>query len=64
MTNHQDDFLREISAMQRMAELRIHERMRAEQLGEAFADLPTRPLLTVLVPSGMDSLIARKAVRR
>jgi hypothetical protein len=49
-----------ISALQREAIERIRQRMAAEQLGEAFSDLPTAPLITSLVPSGMDSLIAKK----
>jgi hypothetical protein len=51
-----------ISAWQREALARVHRRMREQQLGEAFVDPPTEPLLSTLVPDGMVSPL-RKAVR-
>lgn len=44
-----------LSAIYRAAEAKVRE----GQLGEAFADLP-KPLLTFLVPTGMESLITKR----
>lgn len=49
-----------ISALQREALENIRRKMSAQQLGEAFTDLPTAPLLTSIVPSGIDSPLLRK----
>jgi hypothetical protein len=41
----------------------IEDKMRRQQLGEAWIGIPTGPLLTAIVPDGMDSPL-RKAVRK
>jgi hypothetical protein len=42
----------------------IETRIRSQQLGEAFIGLQSNePLLTAIVPDGMESPLRRKAVR-
>jgi hypothetical protein len=50
-----------ISELQRQAIENIRKRMSAQQLGEAFTDLPTAPLLTSIVPSGIESRLLKKS---